>query len=166
MANHIHDQLDHYLRDVLEPAARGQFDAHIEACGRCRQLVSEALEADDLLGMLAPTEAPPVPGPNFYFRVQDNIDKNVSQNWFSSLAATMRFQWTYPLVVMGILVAALALTSPNQDAEEGLMAMEYPSTDFAQMSFTEAAVDSNLGQDLVIMSLVDVSEPSGEEGGR
>ena len=54
------------------------------------------------------------------------------------------------------LLLAWALTYPRQDSEEGLLAMDFPSNEFVQLSFSDA--DWILGRDLVMRSMVEVPE--------
>ena len=156
MGNHVRDQVDDYLRDVLDPGARGDFERHIAGCPSCQRAVETALDTRQYFQWLAPTEAPPEPGPDFYFRVRASIDQRLARSWLESLAAAMRPHLAYPLLLLGLLLVAWALTYQSREVEEGLVAMEYPATEFAQMS--SVYVDRTISQDLIMMNLVELPE--------
>ena len=154
MAEHIHDQLDAYLEELLDPGSQGLFDRHVAGCDSCRTALIAARETRQYVNWLLPTEAAPVPTPDFYFRLQRSIDKRLSRNWFENLAGAMRPRLAYPLIFLGLLATAWTITSDTREPTEGLAAIEYPATEFAQMAFTTA--DRELSEDLVMMNLVDL----------
>jgi Putative zinc-finger len=155
MREHIQDRLDAYLEGMLDSSSREFVELHVAGCGSCRRALVEARQASQCIGWLLPAEATPVPGPDFYYRVERSIDRRISRNWFENLAGAMRPRLVYPLIFLGLLVAAWTLTSSKApQPEEGLAAIEYPTTEFAQMAFTSA--DPQLSEDLVMMNLVDL----------
>ena len=154
MSLHIQERLDDYLDQVLDPGSRDLFDRHVAACGSCRKALLAAREARQCMGWLAPEEAAPLPGPDFYYRLEQSIDKRISRNWFENLAGAMRPRLAYPLLFLGLLAAAWTLTYDLPESAEGLAAIEFPGTDFAQMAFTTA--DRESSEDLVMMNLVDL----------
>lgn len=154
MSGHIDDRLDAYLEGMLNPAQEEAFDRHVTGCAACRKALRAAREARQCIDWLLPTEAAPVPGPEFYVRVQESIDRQLSRNWFETLAGAMRPRLVYPLLLIGLLSAAWTLTVETREPEEGLAAIEYPTVEFAHMSFTLS--DRELSQDLVMTNLVDL----------
>jgi len=156
MGNHVRDQVDDYLRDVLDRGARQGFERHITGCPACQRAVETALDTRQYFQWLAPMDAPPEPGPDFYFRVRASIDQKLARSWLGSLAAAMRPRLAYPLLLLGLLLVAWALTYESREVEEGLVAMEYPATEFVQMSSLE--VERSVSQDLIMMNLVELPE--------
>ena len=156
MAEHIREWLEAYLEGVLDPVSQDGFDRHVAQCGSCRKALDAALNARQCLDWLVPAEAPPVPGPEFYARVERSIERRLARNWFDSLGAVMQPRLAYPLLVLGLLAAAWTFTYDNREPEEGLAAIEYPAAEFAQMSITMA--DHDRSEDLVMMNLVEVPE--------
>ena len=154
MADHIIHRLDAYVEEMLDSASQELFERHVSACGSCRKALLAAREARECLDWLLPVEAPPVPGPEFYARVEESIERKLSRNWFDDLGAAIRPRLVYPLIFLGLLAAAWTLTSEIREPEEGLAAIEYPATEFAHMSFTSA--DTDLSEDLVMMNLVEL----------
>ena len=155
MREHVLHRLDAYLEEMLDPRALEQFDRHVAVCASCRKALVAAREARQCLDWLKPDEAPPVPGPEFYVRVQQSIDKRLSHSWFENLGAVMRPRLAYPLVFLSLLIAAWTLTSDVREPEEGLAAIEYPATEFAHMSFTTSDIQAS--KDLVMMNLVELT---------
>lgn len=155
MAQHIHNQLDAYLDGLVDPATHADMDRHIARCGSCRKALESVKGARRCLDLLLPFEAPPVPGPGFYARVEKSIERRLAWNWFDSLGAVMRPRLVYPLLFLGLLAAAWTLTSDVvREPEEGLTAIEYPTAEFAQMTFTTA--DHDVSEDMVMMNLVEL----------
>ncbi|MBI3935032.1 MAG: zf-HC2 domain-containing protein [Acidobacteria bacterium] len=155
MTKHVLDRLDAYLEEMLDSRSLEQFERHVADCGFCRKALLAAREAGRCMDWLLAAEAPPVPGPDFYVRVQQSIDKRLSRNWFENLAAAVHPRLAYPMIFLGLLAAAWTFTYERWQPEEGLAAIEYPATEFAQMSFTMA--DRELSEDLVMMNLVELS---------
>jgi hypothetical protein len=154
MRGHIHDQLDAYLEGMLDPASQGCFDRHVAGCRPCQNALTQARNARLCLDWLIPEEAAPVPPADFYCRVEQSIESRLSHNWFENLAGAMRPRLAYPLMFLLFLTAAWTVTYEAPEPEEGLAAIEYPATEFAEMAFTTA--DRELSEDLVMMNLVDL----------
>jgi len=154
MRGHIHDRLDAYLEGLLDSASQERFSVHVAGCRSCRNAVVAAQDARQCLDWLRPEEATPVPGPDFYNCLEQSIDKRLSRNWFENLAGAMRPRLAYPLVILALLAVAWTYTTEPPPASEGLAAIEYPATEFAEMAFTTA--DRELSQDLVMMNLVEL----------
>lgn len=141
---HIREQIDEYLRGGLDHVSRSQVAAHLADCGGCRSAVAAARETSEVLGWMVPLEAPPQPGPEFYFRVQAAIEKEQSRGWLATLASTLQPRLVYPSAMMAVLMVAWMLSAPQSEALDGWDEMEYPSSEFAQMTFSnegEAALD-------------------------
>ena len=156
MGYHVRDQMDDYLAHLLDSARHADFERHVAVCSDCKEALMAAREACQCIEWLLPTEAPPQPGPDFYYRVAESIEQKRTRGWFGTMAATMRPRLAYPLAVLGLLLVAWTLTYDNRDAEDGLIMMEYPSREFAQMTFSDA--DETSSHDLVMMTLVDLPE--------
>lgn len=154
MRGHIQDRLDAYLEELLDSASQERFERHVADCGSCQKSLAAAREARQYINWLGPAGTAPIPGPDFFYRVEQAIDRRISRNWFENLAGAMRPRLVYPLIFLALLAAAWTLTSDRPQPEEGLAAIEYPTTEFAQMAFTTA--DPQVSEDLVMMNLVDL----------
>jgi len=155
MKAHVIGQLDAYLEELLDAQSAENFRNHIVDCGSCRRAFAEAQESRLCMEWLVPDSEPPVPGPEFYVRVERSIEKRLSRNWFENLAGAMRPRLAYPLAFLMLLAVAWTYTIQAREPEEGLAAIEYPATEFAQMSYTTTS-DANLSEDLVMMNLVEL----------
>ena len=158
MTHHIIERLDAYLEGLLDPATVAELEFHTARCGSCRMALEAARDSQQCMAWLLPIEAPPEPGPDFYVRVEQSIEQRLARNWFYALAAAMHPRLAYPLVFLALLVAAWGLTNEGMvlEAEEALVVMEYPATEFAQMAVTGA--DREFGEDLVMMNLMELPE--------
>ena len=156
MSEHIGNRLDAYLEGMLDTVAAEQLEQHFARCGNCQRSVMAARKARGLLGWLVPAESPPEPGPGFYLRVEEAIERRLARNWFENLGAALRLRLVYPLVFLGLLVVVWTFTAQHRDPEEGLTAIEYPTTEFAQIAFTTA--DHDQSEDLVMRNLVALPE--------
>jgi anti-sigma factor RsiW len=154
MAQHIKNQLDEYLDGLLDSATHAEMERHIARCGSCRKAVEAAQETRQCMDLLMPIETPPVPGPEFYVRVEQSIERRLAWNWFDALGAAMRPRLVYPLLFLGLLAVAWAWTNNVREPDEGLTAIEYPTAEFAQMSFTTA--DHDVSEDMVMTNLVEL----------
>jgi hypothetical protein len=154
MSAHIHEWLDAYLERTLDTASEERFHRHVSDCRSCRKALTSAREARQCIDWLLPADPAPVPGPEFYYRLEQSIDRRISRNWFENLAGAVQPRLAYPLVFLGLLTAAWTLTFDPPQMEEGFAAIEYPASEFAQMAFTTA--DRELSEDLVMMNLVEL----------
>ncbi len=148
--------IEDYLSETLEPARRTDLERHMANCPSCQQALTAAQEARLCLDWLMPVEAPPQPGPDFYYRVQRSIERERQGSWFASLEAAMRWRLAYPLGVLCLLLVAWSLTFEGRDsfAYDGLAETEYPAAEFSQMSFSHG----DQAQELVMVTLVGVPE--------
>ncbi|MBI4463290.1 MAG: zf-HC2 domain-containing protein [Acidobacteria bacterium] len=156
MRSHVQDQIDEYLAERLSPKQRPRLEQHVRGCRLCRTALQEAQAARAYLQWLAPCEPSPQPGPAFYHRVQEAIASQQVFGWFRNWAAVLHPRLAYPLAGLILLLIAWTLTYPRQNREEGLWAIEFPSSEFVQLSFSNA--DRSGGRDLVMRSLVEVPE--------
>ena len=154
MQRHVRDQLDEYLIGELGPDAARQFEEHVRCCRSCETALSEAQSARSYLAWLAPAEAPPVPGPGFYLRVQQSIERKLVWGWFGRLAASLRPRFTYPLALLGLLFMAWTLTFEIDAAEDSIFG--FPPSEYSAGLSDEA--DGVASGDLVLMTLVDMTE--------
>jgi len=131
-------------------------ECHIAHCPSCRQALTAAREARLCLGWLVPQDAPPQPGPDFYYRVQQSIERERLGGWFSSVAAAMRLRLAYPLAALCLLLVAWSLTFQGRESfpYDGLAETEYAAAEFARMSFSYG----DQAQELVMMTLVGTPE--------
>ena len=70
----VMDSLEEYLADALEPAKRRAVDAHLNACGSCREEVGSMQETSLLFASLRSDEALDVP-PGFCAAVLQNAQE-------------------------------------------------------------------------------------------
>ena len=146
------DWIEDYLSETMEPARRSELERHLTHCPSCRQALTAAREARLCLDWLAPQDAPPQPGPDFYYRVQQSIERERLGGWFSSVTAAVRLRLAYPLTALCLLVLAWSLTFEGGDSfsYDGLAETEYPAVEFARMSFSHG----DQAQELVMVTLV------------
>jgi hypothetical protein len=159
MDYHVRGHLDDYIAEALDGAARRAFEQHVAACSGCRAALGEAKEAQECMALLASKEPPPQPGPDFYYWVRQSIDQQQrSLGWLSGLAVALHPRLAYPLILLVLLMGAWTLTYENVEADDGLIAMEFPDTEFTRMLSSNPSGDRALGQDLVMMTLVDLPD--------
>lgn len=156
MSNHIRKQMDDYLNGDLSHAAREAFEFHLEDCRSCRTALHAARETSQVLGWLMTSDSPPQPGPEFYYRVQAAIERKQAQGWLGTLAATLQPRLVYPLAMMALLLVAWALSVPRTNAGDAWDEVEYPSAEFAQMTFSNDLDEGN--QDRMMENLVELPE--------
>ena len=154
MQCHVRDQLDEYLTGELGPDAERQFQEHVRCCRSCETALSEARSARSYLAWLAPAEAPPVPGPGFYLRVHEAIERKLAWGWFGRLAASLRPRFAYPLALLGLLFMAWTLTFEIDAAEDSVFGI--PPSQFSASISSE--LDRVASRDLVLITLVEITE--------
>ena len=157
MRHIIEDQLDAYVTETLAPESRREIEQHVAGCRTCREAVEVARSAGFYLQWLSPTEAPPEPGPGFYLRLQESIERKRYSGWFTSLAVA-RPRLAYPLLLLGCLLMVWTLTVPPFMSEEDLVAMEFPLVQGTATS--RYAANPSLTQDDVMLSLFELAESS------
>lgn len=154
MRNHVNEYIEDYLASEMSPRALRVFQQHVAGCRCCAKALREAQEAQSYLGWLRPVEAPPAPGPDFYFKVQRSIQQRSLSGWIGSLAAMFhRPRFAYPLVVLflGLLVTAWTTSFQSEWNEASILGI--PPARFSGIISTEA--DRVHSRDLVMVSLVD-----------
>lgn len=156
MGRHVKDRLDEYLTQRLDAESRQEVERHLGVCSSCQQALEETESARAFLQWLVPLDDPPEPGPGFYVRVRESIESRRPYGWFDTLAAGLSLRLSYPVALLGLLVVAWVLTFQQRDGDEALVAMEFPSVEFATMAFSGA--DRSTAEDQVILSLVEMPE--------
>ena len=154
MHQHVDDQLEAHLAGELSPDQEGVFQEHLRQCRSCEQTLAEARSARSCLAWLLPEEAPPVPGPGFYARVQQNIERKAESSWFGVLAQSWQPRLAYPLLLLGLLFAAWTMTFEMDVDDDGVFGL--PPTQFSSVVPSEAERLDN--RDLVMTSLVEIAE--------
>lgn len=148
--NHIHDFMEDYLTGQLDLKSQRTFRQHIAGCRSCANALKDVTQANAYLQRLHPIEAPPVPGPQFYLKVQQSIEKKLDTGWFGSFAAVLQGpRLAFPLLFLflGLLLSAWTMmTTADWDAE-GIMGI--PPRRFSQ------TIASDTDRDMVMVSLVD-----------
>ena len=140
---HIENCLEEYLQGGMDHAARAGVEGHLAVCRGCRQALESAQDAIAVMRWLPNPEAPPQPGPDFYYRVQASIAQQQSQGWLVSLTASLQPRLALPFAMMAMLLLAWMITLPQRDAAvtaqsaDALREVEYPSADFAQMTYSD-----------------------------
>ena len=154
MWKHINSRLEEYLAEELPPGEQQRVREHVSRCRPCRQALEEAQSARSYLRWLVPEEPPPVPGPGFYFRVQQAIERRVEAGWFGVVARSLRPRFAYPLLLLGLLFAAWTLTFDQDPVDESIFG--FPPEQFSSNISSEA--DRLASRDLVMMTLVEAPE--------
>lgn len=114
----ITDGLESYLRGEHDSSSSA-FNAHLNACAECREIVLKMKEQSDLFHALrAPEETEPAPG--FYARVMARIEEQqAAPQSFWALFLDPRFgkRLMYAAATLVILMATyLVSTEPGNDA--------------------------------------------------
>jgi anti-sigma factor RsiW len=141
MRNHVTEFLDDYLLGGMDPAARASVEAHLAGCRSCRAALEAAREASEVMRWLPNPEAPPPPGPDFYYRVQASIEKQQSRGWLLNWTAGLQPRLAVPALMMGLLLLALMViprrgTARVSGPTDGWEEVEFPSADFAAMTYS------------------------------
>ena len=154
MRNHVRYRIEEYLMGLLDADAQRNFEQHIGSCRSCRKALQDSRDADSYLKWLLPLEAIPLPGPEFYSRVEKSIEKKLDSGWFSNLAAVLYGpRLVYPLLFLflGLLLAAWAQTVSTEWGEAGVLGI--PPARFSGTISSEA--DRANSRDLVMVSLME-----------
>lgn len=150
MQQHVNGRIEEYLAGDLDLQAIQHFRRHLDECRSCARAVSDAEEAQSCMNWLQSREAPPAPGPDFYFKVQSSIHRRAAAGWLGSLAIAFRgLRVAYPLIFLmaGLLISVWTFTSQTEWGESGVLGI--PPARFS------AAVTTEARRDLVMISLVD-----------
>lgn len=154
MQFHVTDHFEDYLAGQLRGREHDRFEGHLRNCVSCRQALREAESSRRYLQWLRPSEPPPIPGPDFYVRVRQAIERKPS-GWLGNLAAALHPRLAYPLIFVVLMLAVWTVTLPNGELEE-LTPLDALTMQFASISFPDA--DQNHYRDLVMSNLVEVAE--------
>src|SRR5205085_8872282 len=79
----IQDGLEDFLAGAADKVERVRIESHLRECAECRQEVETMREMSNLFVSLRSPE-PPVPAPGFYARVNDLIEKQQPQSFWSA----------------------------------------------------------------------------------
>ena len=139
--NEINKQLDDYLDGELDSAAQRLFDAHIESCGACHDIVERAKLVQSMLGQFARATAPkPIDG--FYAQAL-GAAQQPTQASRRGLRMMTGFGGAIAAAVMMWIVAGVVLEGPGVGTPhlpEVTMALETPQT-FNLVFSSAAALD-------------------------
>ena len=101
----VMDSLEEYLSGTLEPAGRRTVEAHLNACGTCREEIREMQDVSLLFGSLRSGEAP-VASPGFFAGVMQSAEARRPKPSFASLFA-LDFAFGRRLVFASLLTLAV-----------------------------------------------------------
>jgi len=149
--SHMKDVLEDYLEGDLLIEEERIVQEHLSVCSSCAAALEDAQTARGCLALLRSNEAPPRPGPEFFVKVQQSIERQQSPGWFGSLSAALHApKFAYPLLFLflGLLATAWTMTSDSEWADTGVFGIPQPVYSAA------ASVD----RDLVMTSLVETAE--------
>ena len=153
MRHLMEEQLEEYLGGELSSDMERTVAEHLQGCRRCARSLAAARRARSYMAWLVPEEAPPVPGPGFYFRVQRGIEEKMESSWLADLTRSLQPRLAYPLLLLAVLSVAWTMTlnvAADDDTESA-----FP-TQFSAVIFSEA--DRLDSRDLVMATLVDVTD--------
>lgn len=156
---HVIELMDDYLRGGLDPESRTRVEAHLLACHSCRRALDSAGQSSAIMRWLPPPEAAPTPGPDFYYRVMDSIEREQRRGWLMNWAAGLHPRLAVPFLAMGLLLLAWVVSLPRNGqawTSDGWDEVEYPAADFAAMLYSD---DSDAARhDRMMDDLFDTAE--------
>jgi anti-sigma factor RsiW len=134
----VMDSLEEYLSGVVPPAVERQIEAHLNACGSCREEVNGMREMSQLFGSLR-TEEVFDPAPGFYAGVMRQVAHTKPAPSFAGLFALdfafgrrLVFASLLTLAVLGTFLATHEAQSTVGPSPETIMAQqESPSFESA-----------------------------------
>jgi len=134
----VMDSLEEYLSGVVPPAVERQIEAHLNACGSCREEVNGMREMSQLFGSLR-TEEVFDPAPGFYAGVMRQVAQTKPAPSFAGLFALdfafgrrLVFASLLTLAVLGTFLATHEAQSTVGPSPETIMAQqESPSFESA-----------------------------------
>lgn len=153
MRHLVEEQLEEYLSGELSSEEERRFEEHLQLCRACSRSMAEARSSRSYMAWLVPEEAPPVPSPGFYFRVQRAIERRMESSWLADLTRSLQPRLAYPLLLLMLLSAAWGLTI-RMDTEDDFV-FAFPNRFSTTISSETERLDS---RDLVMATLVDVTE--------
>jgi anti-sigma factor RsiW len=142
------ESLEDYLAGLLEPAAQRRIEAHLSACGMCRQEVSAMRDISEAFSSLH-TEEAVEPAPGFYARVMQRVGDRQPVPSFTSFFA-LDFAFGRRLVFASLLTLTV-LGSYLVSHEERYSAAPSPATIMAQQ--ISPAFDAADAQDRMLVTL-------------
>src|SRR3954464_2196497 len=120
LQHHVTDQIEEYLAGELALASLRTFKQHLNHCPACTRALRDAQESQACMELLKPIEAPPAPGPDFYFKVQRSIQKRSDAGWLGNLAVLFRGpRLAYPILFLraGLVISVWSFSSPGDWAD-------------------------------------------------
>ena len=153
MRHLVEERLEEYLGGELSSEEERAFGEHLERCRGCAHALADARNSRSYMAWLVPEEAPPVPGPGFYFRVQRAIDRRMESSWLVELTRSLQPRLAYPLLLLLLLSVAWTLSVEADFDDDSVFA--FP-TQFSDTISSEA--DRLDSRDLVMATLVDVTD--------
>jgi anti-sigma factor RsiW len=114
----VEDGLEDYLSGRTASDSRAAFDAHLDECEECRELVGLLREQSELFGSLRAPEEEMSPAPGFYARVMDRIEAQSARSpWSIFIEPLFARRLVYASLAMAALLAFAAIRSPEEAAE-------------------------------------------------
>jgi anti-sigma factor RsiW len=153
MRHLVEEQLEEYLAGELTSEEERAFGEHLKRCRECADSLAEARNSRSYMAWLVPEEAPPTPGPGFYFRVQSSIERKMESTWLAELTRFLQPRLAYPLVFLALLSVAWTF-SVETELEEDMLAA-FPAQFSNTISSEAERLDS---RDLVMATLVDLTD--------
>jgi anti-sigma factor RsiW len=142
----IIDDIEDYLAGTLSPTSQRSFQAHLEACGACRQEIQEMREFTGLFGSLKPARALE-PSPSFIARVMQEVAVRPAPSLWSPFAdfafgRRVVFASLLTLAVLGtLLVSRETAYAPSPTTPEAVMANDQGSPTADRMLVTLTAYE-------------------------
>lgn len=145
----VMDSLEEYLSGVVEPAVERQIEAHLNACGSCREEVNGMREMSQLFGSLRTTEEVFAPAPGFFAGVMRQVAERKPAPSFAGLFA-LDFAFGRRLVFTSLMTLAVLGTFLATHESQSFMGPS-PETIMAQQE--SPAFESAPAQDGMLVTL-------------
>jgi anti-sigma factor RsiW len=125
------ESLEEYLSGTLEPVTQREIEAHLSACGTCREELRGMQDVSSLFGSLRSSEAFD-PQPGFYARVMQQVGEQKSAApSFASLftldfafGRRLAFASLMTLAVLGSYLVSREAEYPGGPSPEAVMAQQ------------------------------------------
>ncbi len=121
----VKGNLETYLESRLPAAVERELEAHLAACGPCKQLIEDARQGSRLLKALAVPDAPE-PSPGFYLKVRQSIEAAQGFSFWGLLRPAFRqvaFATCMLLVLLGSYYLSLQSNEFRSSTAELLLDM-------------------------------------------
>jgi predicted anti-sigma-YlaC factor YlaD len=157
----ITDGLESYLRGERERSSSA-FEAHMNACAECREIVSAMREQSELLGALrSPQDVEPPPG--FYARVMARIEEQAAAPqslWALLLDPRLGKRLMYATATLVVLMATY-LVSSETAGDDAWVAKQQPEAIMAPASGQQPPAltdDQQRDRDAILVTLATYQE--------